>query len=150
MNDINRKNDPARILIVDDHWVVREGLGRLIEREEGLLLCGIAANASEAYREIENGFFDLAIVDISLNGINGLQITEKITKMCSNTAILILSMHDEPFYVKRAFDAGASGYVAKDESAEMLIEAIGALLAGKQFVSSKIAGKMREVSVSSS
>lgn len=144
MTKTEKDSSTAKILLVDDHWAIREGLSRLIETDKGLEVRGVAADATEAYDEIMNETFDLAIVDISLPGINGIQLTEKIIQADRNISVLIHSMHNEPCYVKRAFNAGAMGFVAKNETAEMLIKAIHTILGGGRFISDEIAAQMQE------
>ncbi len=129
--DINKR----RILIVDDHTVVRQGLTLLIDQEPDLVVCCEAENASQALETIEQQQVDLAIVDISLEGPNGIQLTQRIKSQHPNLPILVLTMHDEELYVKRAFQAGAKGYITKHEAAETIIVAIRLMLSGKDYIS---------------
>ena len=124
-----------RIMIVDDHAIVRQGLIRLIETEFDLKVCSEAENANQALEALDKQEFDLAIVDISLEGINGLELTEKMKLRSPNMIVLILSMYDGLYYAQRALRAGASGYVAKYEAAEKIITAIRQVLSGKIYVS---------------
>jgi DNA-binding NarL/FixJ family response regulator len=123
------------ILIVDDHAVVRQGLRLLINQEPDLVVCAEAENAAQALETIERQHVDLAIIDISLDGPNGIQLTERIKSKHSNLPVLVLTMHDEELYVKRAFQAGAKGYVTKHEAAETVITAIHLILSGKDYIS---------------
>lgn len=125
----------SRILIVDDHTVVRQGLMLLIDQEPDLVVCSEAENASQALEAIEKQQIDLAIVDISLDGPNGIQLTERIKSQYSYLPVLVLTMHDEELYVKRAFQAGAKGYITKHEAAETIIIAIRLMLSGKDYIS---------------
>jgi DNA-binding NarL/FixJ family response regulator len=124
-----------RILVVDDHAIVRQGLIKLIETEFDLIVCSEAENAGQALKAMAGQQFDLAIVDISLEGINGLELTEIMKLRNPKMIVLILSMYEGLFYAQRALRAGASGYVAKYEAAEKIITAIRLVLSGKIYVS---------------
>jgi DNA-binding NarL/FixJ family response regulator len=125
----------TRILVVDDHAIVRQGLIKLIETEFDLMVCSEAENADQALKAMAGQQYDLAIVDISLEGINGLELTEIMKLRSPKMIVLILSMFEGLFYTKRALRAGASGYVAKYEAAEKIITAIRLVLSGKIYVS---------------
>jgi DNA-binding NarL/FixJ family response regulator len=131
----NQDKTKSRILIVDDHTVVRQGLTLLIDQEPDLVVCSEAENASQALKAIETQQVDLAIVDISLDGPNGIQLTERIKSQHPHLPVLVLTMHDEELYVKRAFQAGAKGYITKHEAAETIITAIRLMLSGKDYIS---------------
>jgi DNA-binding NarL/FixJ family response regulator len=131
----------SRILIVDDHTVVRQGLMLLINQEPDLVVCAEAENATEALKIIEEQQVDLAIVDISLDGTNGIQLTERIKSQYPTIPVLVLTMHDEALYVKRAFQAGAKGYVTKHEAADTIIAAIRLMLSGKDYISETMTQK---------
>jgi DNA-binding NarL/FixJ family response regulator len=128
-------HDKSRILIVDDHTVVRQGLILLINQEPDLVVCGEAENASQALEAIKEQRFDLAIVDISLDGPNGIKLTARIRSQQPNLPVLVLTMHDEELYIKRAFKAGAKGYITKHEAADTIIIAIRLMLSGKDYIS---------------
>jgi len=135
----------TRILVVDDHAIVRQGLIKLIETEFDLIVCFEAENANQALKAMDRQEFDLAIVDISLEGINGLELTEIMKLRSPKMIVLILSMYYGLFYTQRALRAGASGYVAKYEAAEKIITAIRLVLSGKIYVSdSKMVKNMSE------
>lgn len=133
-HDAGRKNK-TRILVVDDHAIVRHGLIKLIETELDLMVCFEAENANQALEAMSRQEFDLAIVDISLEDINGLELTEIMKLRRPNMIVLILSIYDGFFYAQRALRAGASGYVAKYEAAENIITAIHRVLKNKIYVS---------------
>ena len=130
---VNSK-DKTRILVVDDHPVVRKGLTLLINSESDLMVCAEAENAAQALEVLEKESIDIAVVDISLNGTNGIQLTEKIKSKYPDLPVLILTIHDEAVYAKRALEAGAKGYVNKREAAETVIAAIRLVLSGKQYL----------------
>jgi len=131
----HQDNSKSRILIVDDHTVVRQGLILLIDQEPDLVVCAEAENAGEALEIIERQEVDLAIVDISLDGPNGIQLTGRIKSQHPHLPVLVLTMHDEELYVKRAFQAGAKGYITMHEAAETIITAIRLMLSGKDYIS---------------
>jgi DNA-binding NarL/FixJ family response regulator len=134
-----KSESKTRILIVDDHSIVRKGLIQLINEEPDLVVCAEAENATQALEAIEKKQIDLAIVDISLDGTNGIQLTEKIKSQRPHLPVLILTMHDEALYAKRAFQAGAEGYVTKQEAAETIITAIRLMLSGKDYIGERMA-----------
>jgi DNA-binding NarL/FixJ family response regulator len=132
-------NNKVKILIVDDHSIVRKGLMQLIHQEPDLNVCGEAESVMEALAAIKKQSFDLAVVDISLNDINnGIQLTEKINSLCPNLPVLILTMHNEAVYAERALRAGAAGYVTKNEAAEKIVTAIRQVLCGKEYISKTV------------
>ena len=124
-----------RLLIVDDHDIVRQALIRLIETEFDLAICSEAENATQALEAMYNKEFDLAIVDISLEDKNGFELCEIMKLRYPNIIILILSMYDGMFFAQRALSVGASGYVAKYEAAEKIITAIHQVLNGNIYIS---------------
>jgi DNA-binding NarL/FixJ family response regulator len=132
----------TRILVVDDHAIVREGLSLLINQELDLVVCAKAENAEDALDSLETEEIDLAIVDISLEGRSGLQLTEQIKSRYPNLPVLILTMHDEALYAKRAFQAGAKGFITKHEAAETIVAAIRLMLAGKDYISETMTQKL--------
>jgi DNA-binding NarL/FixJ family response regulator len=141
MKKRNEHCGKSKILIVDDHTVVRQGLTLLINQEPDLIVCAGAENAAEALESIERQQVDLAIVDISLDGPNGIQLTERIKSQHPHLPVLVLTMHDEALYVKRAFQAGAKGYVTKHEAADTIITAIRLMLSGKDYISETMTQK---------
>jgi DNA-binding NarL/FixJ family response regulator len=130
-----------RILIVDDHPVVRTGLTQLINQEPDLVVCAEAGNAKQALEAIEKQHVDLAIVDMLLENTTGIQVTKDLKSRCPGLRVLILSLSDEPYYIKGAFQAGARGYITKEEAAEEIINAIRQLLDGKIYLSGRVALK---------
>ncbi len=130
-----------RILIVDDHPVVRQGLAQFINQEPGLEVCAEAGNVKEALEAIEKQKFDLAVVDMLLENTTGIQVTKILKSRCPGLRVLILSMSDEPYYIKGAFQAGAQGYITKEEVAEEIINAIRQVLDSKIYLSGRVAQK---------
>ena len=136
-------NDPGesrkRIFLVDDHPLVREWLGHLINRQTDLALCGEAQDASDAMREIRRRTPDAVVVDISLRGSSGIELIVEIKLAFPKVAILVLSMHEESTYVERALRAGAIGYVAKRETTTKIVSAIRQVLRGEYSLSGPLA-----------
>jgi len=141
IDQIQNKQRKNQVLVVDDHAVVREGLAMLINSEDDLEVCASAENAEQALEEITKGNVDVAVVDISLDGMSGLQLTELIKTRNPHLPVLILTMHDEELYAKRAFRAGAKGFVTKHEASETVITAIRMMLAGRDYISDSITQK---------
>ena len=132
----------STVFIVDDHPIVRQGLALLINREPDLVVCGDAEEAGSALRRIEEMRPDLVVVDISLNGPDGLDLLKNIGHADPNLPVLILSMHDESMYAERALRAGANGYIMKQEATERVLVAIRRILGGEIYVSDRMANRM--------
>jgi len=132
----------ARVLIVDDHPIVRLGLTKLVSQEADLTVCGEAADAKEALFAIETAEPDIAIVDLSLRGGNGLQLTRDIRKRHPELPILVLSEQDESLYAEPAIRAGAKGFIMKAETTDRMITAIRNVLSGGIYLSDKIVSKI--------
>jgi DNA-binding NarL/FixJ family response regulator len=139
-----------RIFLVDDHPIVRQGLALLINREPDLEVCGDAEEASSALLRIEELKPDLIVVDISLNGPDGLDLLKSIRVRDSNLPVLILSMMDELLYAERGLRAGASGYIMKQQATEQVLVAIRRILGGEIYVSERMANKMLHLFVGGS
>lgn len=137
---------PAKtIFIVDDHPIMRQGLAVLIDHEGDLRVCGEAENAAHALDGILANRPDLALVDISLPGKNGLELIKDLRALDAEVSILVHSMHDESLYVERVLRAGAQGYIMKDEGGSKLMEAIRKVLGGEIYVSEEMSGKILEI-----
>ncbi len=133
-----------KILLVDDHPLVREWLANLINEQTDLQICGEAVNAPEAFALIGTARPDIAIVDLSLEGGSGIELLKNIRAAYPAVAAIVLSMHDEALYAERALRAGARGYIMKREATKKILQAIRAVLAGKIYVSEKITAQMAE------
>lgn len=125
----------TRIVIVEDHPVFRSGLKELIETESDLRVCGEADSVTRALSVIRHDTPDLVIVDISLKGRNGFELLKELHRDFPELPLLVLSMHDEALYAERAFRAGASGYIMKEETAESIILAIRTVHRGERYAS---------------
>ena len=131
-----------RIFIVDDHPIVRKGLAQLINQEEDLVICGEADNAETALETLKKVKPDLAIVDISLRGIDGFELTKLIRARFDNIPVLVISMHDESLFAERALRVGARGYIMKQEAIEKMMEAIRKVLRGELYVSERVSANI--------
>ena len=130
------------VFIVDDHPIVREGLSLLINRESDLAVCGVAEEAVTALRRIEEMRPDIVVVDISLNGPDGLDLLKNIRMLDPDLPVLILSMMDELLYAERALRAGANGYIMKQEATEKVLVAVRRILRGEVYLSDRMVSKM--------
>ncbi len=141
-HDASPRATKSTVFLVDDHPIVRQGLALLINREPDLAVCGDAEEAGSALRRIEELKPDLIVVDISLNGPDGLDLLKNIRARDPNLPVLILSMLDESLYAERALRAGASGYIMKQEATERVLVAIRRILGGEVYVSDRMANRM--------
>jgi DNA-binding NarL/FixJ family response regulator len=131
-----------RILVVDDHPIVRQGLALLINRETDLMVCAEAEDAHKAMQAIAMAKPDILLVDISLNGPDGLDLLKDVRAHYPDLPVLILSMHDESIYAERALRAGAQGYIMKQEATEKVLVALRRILSHEIYVSERIANRM--------
>ena len=133
-----------RILIVDDHPMMREGLAQLIDHEEDLVVEAQADSAGQALRTIQESVPDLLLLDISLPDKSGLELIKDVQTLQPALPILVVSMHDEALYAERVLRAGGRGYIMKQEGGKKLMLAIRQVLSGRIYVSDKIAAKILE------
>jgi len=131
-----------RVLLVDDHPIVRQGLTLLIDREADLTVCGEADGAHTAFHAIEALKPDIVVLDISLSGPDGLDVLKEIRMKTAALPVLILSMHDESIYAERALRAGANGYIMKQEATEKVLVAIRRILQGEVYLSDRLTNTM--------
>jgi DNA-binding NarL/FixJ family response regulator len=134
----------AKVLLVDDHPLVREWLANLINQQSDLEICGEADSAPKALQMIGAADPEVAIVDISMEGGSGIELIKNIKASHPNVRVIVLSMHDEALYAERTFRAGARGYIMKREATKRVLEAIRSVLAGKLYLSDKMALLMAE------
>ena len=134
----SKTKDKTRILIVDDHPVIREGLTQIIDRETDLLVCAEAGTMEEAVKAVKKQKIDLALVDMLLDGTTGIQVINKIKILYPDLITLVFSMSDNPRYVKQAIEVGARGYMTKDEISEDIIIAIRQVLNGQIYLSDRL------------
>ncbi|HSU52450.1 MAG TPA: response regulator transcription factor [Candidatus Dormibacteraeota bacterium] len=138
------KDNRTRILLVDDHAVVRFGTGQLINREPDLVVVGEEEDASKALSAIATVKPNLVIADISLKDSSGLELMRNIKAQYPKLPVLVVSAHDESIYAEIAFRAGALGYLMKDQALERIIPAIRRVLSGAVYVSDSLAARMLE------
>lgn len=128
----------TRLVLIDDHPMVREGLRALIAPHGDLQICAEAATCEEALRVVNETHPDLALVDIQLKDGNGIDLVRQLRSKHDSLRMLVVSMHDEQLYAERALKAGALGYISKDESSRSLILAIRRVLEGKHYLSEAV------------
>ena len=138
---VNRK-PKTRVLLVDDHAILRQGLVRLINHEADLEVCGEAEEGPKAFELVSKLNPDVVVVDISLKGSNGIELVKNLKARWPNLPTLVLSMHDESLYAERALRAGSLGYIMKEEAIEQVLVAIRSVLKGEIFLSEKMKAKM--------
>jgi DNA-binding NarL/FixJ family response regulator len=141
------ENSPApghshRIMLVDDHPVLREGLAQLINHEADLTVCGQFDDAARAFAAIPTVRPDLAIIDLSLKNSSGLELVKNSRASHPKLLILVLSMYDESLYAERVLRAGAAGYIMKQEASEKVLDAIRQVLRGGIYLSEKISARL--------
>jgi DNA-binding NarL/FixJ family response regulator len=134
--------EAKRIVIVDDHPLFRKGLEELIQSDDSFAVCGEAGNAAEAMDVIRKLNPDMAIVDLSLPGANGIELIKNIRAEFPKLPVLVLSMHDESLYAVRALRAGADGYVMKHEAMANVIQAIREVFNGRPYLSPAMAAQV--------
>ncbi len=131
-----------KVLIVDDHPIVRQGLTQLINQERSLSVCGDASDIPSALQAVKDSQPDIAVVDISLGQSSGVRLIEDLSRLYPDLLILALSMHDESIYAERCLRAGAKGYIMKKEPPEKVIIALKKILKGEIYVSGDLGEKL--------
>ena len=131
-----------RILVVDDHPMIRKGIKQIIEGNFDLVVEDEASNGYEALEKVLTNNFDVILLDISIPGINGLDVLKQIKNIKSNLPILVLSMYPEEQYAVRVLKAGASGYLTKESAPDELVMAIRKVANGRKYISSSLAEKL--------
>ena len=145
-----KKTAPGRqakraILIVDDHPMIRRGLAALIDGEPDLTVCGQASSCQEALQAIGQDKPDLAIVDLGLEGSDGLDLVKEIKALHPEVLTMVLSMHDESLYAERAINAGARGYLTKLQLDDTILVAIRRVLDGEIYLSGKMSARFAAI-----
>ena len=131
-----------RILIIDDHAVVRDGVKKIFDEQPGAVVFGEASTGLEALQLAREQDWDLVVLDLSLGNQSGLEVLKELKQIRPRLPVLILSMHSEEQYARRAFKAGASGYITKDSSRAELANAVNKLAAGGSYVTSALAERL--------
>ena len=143
------KQNPARILIVDDHAIVRYGMGVLLSGADDLTLCGEAGTYDEALTAIRELKPDVAVIDLILYDRSGLDLIRQLRAEGQTLPLLVMSMHDEATHAEKALRAGAQGYIMQEDADEVLVEALRTVLSGKLHVSGNINEKLLRTYVES-
>jgi two-component system, NarL family, invasion response regulator UvrY len=130
------------ILIIDDHEIVRDGLKKILNEQPGDQAFGEASTAPEALRLVAEQDWDLVVLDLSLGGRSGLEVLKELKQIRPRLPVLILSMHSEEQYARRAFKAGAAGYITKDSPRAELVKAINKVAEGGRYVSHTFAEEL--------
>ena len=144
---ISGKRKKYSVLIVEDHSIVRMGLSMLISQLDDMTICGEIENGENALTFLKTGRPDIIIIDISLKDMNGLDLIKYIRRTDQTVPILVLSVFDEAFYAERAFNAGAMGYIMKQEASEVIIKAIRTVLSGEIYASDKMKSRLLKKAV---
>ena len=131
-----------KVLVADDHAVVREGIKRIIEETADMVVAGEAVNGWEVLDKARGGDYDVVVLDISMPGKNGMEILKELKRERPGVPVLILSMHPEEQYALRALRAGASGFVAKESAPDELIAALEKVLRGSKYITSALAERL--------
>jgi len=137
-----RQDGRYRILLVDDHPLVRRGVADVLAREPDMRVCGEASDVAEALKELERAQPDLVLVDLTLKSGHGIELIEKIKLSHPRVKTLVSSMHDEMLFAERVLQAGAMGYITKQEPPEMLVAAIRQVLRGEVYLSSRMTSRL--------
>ncbi|OHD64655.1 MAG: hypothetical protein A2176_10120 [Spirochaetes bacterium RBG_13_51_14] len=140
-----KQYNKIRVFIVDDHEVVRLGLIQFLDSHDHLHICGQAGDANTAIALINDCSPDIAVVDISLEGVSGIELIKAIRARYRSVYILALSMHAEKEVVRRALQAGAGGYVLKSEPVDQVVEAIEKITAGKSYISESLSDSLLDI-----
>ena len=128
-----------KVLLADDHSIVRAGLRRIVEESGDMVVIAEAADGREAIAQIEDNRPDVAVIDISMPGLDGLEVISRLNRRYPDLPILVLTMHEEGQYVVRAVEAGAKGYVTKQSAPEQLVAAIRKVLEGSRYLTDEAA-----------
>jgi len=140
----------CKVFLVDDHPIVRQGLALFIDREPDLMVCGEADGATSALHAIQEAAPDFVVLDISLDGPDGLELLKTLRVRYPNLPVLVLSMHDEAVYAERALRAGANGYIMKQEATDRVLTAIRHILGGDVYLSDRLTKRMLQQFVNGS
>jgi two-component system invasion response regulator UvrY len=135
-------NQVTKVLIIDDHDVVRDGIKKILDEQPGEVSFGEASAAPEALRLAREQEWDVAVLDLSLGSRSGLEVLKELKQVRPKLPVLILSMHSEEQYARRAFKAGAAGYLTKDSPRAELVKAVNKVIEGGKYISPALAEKL--------
>jgi len=142
MSATSPEGNDIRVLVVDDHPIVRHGIAQLFDQQPGVSVAAQASTASDALDQAVQGGFDLAVIDVSLQGVSGLELIKQIRERGVETPILVMSMHDEMFYAERALRAGAQGYVMKQRPTQEIVQALRRVVDGDLYLSPEMSDQL--------
>ena len=128
-----------KVLLADDHSIVRAGLRRIVEESGDMEVIAEASDGHETIRQVEKKKPDVAVIDISMPGLDGLEVVSRLSSRYADLPVLILTMHEEGQYVVRAIEAGAMGYITKQSAPEQLVNAIRKLMEGSRYLTDEAA-----------
>jgi DNA-binding NarL/FixJ family response regulator len=132
----------TRVVLADDHAIVREGIKRILDGQEGIEVAGEATNGHEVLERVRAGGFDILVLDLSMPGKNGIELIKQVKDESPKLRILVLTMHEEDQYAVRAIRAGASGYLTKESAPGQLVSAIRRLAEGRLYISPNVAEQL--------
>jgi len=132
----------TRVLIADDHAIVREGLKRILAGQDGIEVAGEATNGHEVMDRVRAGGFELLVLDLSMPGRSGTDLIRQVKDAQPRLPVLVLTMHEEAQYALRAIRAGASGYLTKDSAPDQLVAAIRRIASGRHYISDAVAEQL--------
>jgi len=135
-------SNQLRVLLVDDHAVVREGYKRLLDREKSISVVGEAGNGQDAYRLFSERRPDIVVMDISLPGMSGIEVMRRMLMRAPEAKVLIFSMHEDEVFASQALQAGARGYLTKSSAPEVLVKAVQAVAQGQLYVDPSVTQKL--------
>jgi len=142
MSEKNQSGPLAQVFVIEDHVLVREGFVALINREPDLTVCAEADSPKLALQMLSTMEPDLIVMDLMLQGGDGLQLIKEVRTMFGKLPILVVTMQDESIYAERALRAGATGYIMKENATEIFLEAIRQVLGGEIYLSRKMQGRL--------
>jgi DNA-binding NarL/FixJ family response regulator len=131
-----------KILVADDHALMREGIKQLIALEREMHVVAEASNGAEVLEAVRNTRFDLVLLDVSMPGINGIQLIDRINRLSDRPPMLVVSMHSDVHVVRNALNAGVQGYLTKDSSPETLLDAIRRVASGGRYLDTRLAEQL--------
>ena len=132
----------TRVLVADDHAIVREGIKRILDGQEGIEIAGEATNGHEVLERVRAGGFDILLLDLSMPGKSGIELIRQVKDQSPKLRVLVLTMHEEDQYAVRAIRAGASGYLTKESAPGQLVSAIRRLADGRLYISPNVAEQL--------
>jgi DNA-binding NarL/FixJ family response regulator len=132
----------TRVLVADDHAIVREGIKRILDGQEGIEIAGEAVNGHEVMDQVRRGGFDVLLLDLSMPGKSGIELIKQVKDESPKLRVLVLTMHEEDQYAVRAIRAGAAGYLTKESAPAQLVSAIRRLAEGRLYISPNVAEQL--------